>query len=159
MLTVELNEQIKQAYQNYQLDEQDEDFFFMANFDELKDGDFVFFPLNLRLGIYKVVKGNYLGTETNELVRCSCAVPLLRIPENQGVVLIRIPQDKVDWDFWDDNEELVSIDGTNGHSINWQNVHGFSNWYDCPNWTDKFPLDLLKHIDSQSLLDQPLTNV
>lgn len=151
MLSIEQTEAIKHAYQRKGFDELDDQFYLKANFDELKEGDLVFFPFNVRLGVYRVETMDYYpyGIKgINGLYRNSTICPLLPIRENQGVVLCKVPEGLVNWDDWEDIEMLISLDMTEGHRIAWHKMDGFSNWYDAINWETFFPKTLLTHIES-----------
>lgn len=148
-LTTALNEQIKQAFNERGISYED-DFLNYRLFDQLQEGDLVCFPHNLRSGIYKVIRSTppiWMVEDKDletvpSLYRNCCSVPLLKSPHNEGVWLLRLNKEQIDWEEWEDVEGLLSVNLLN-QALNWKDEHGYSDWYDWQDWQRMFPPESL----------------
>lgn len=148
-LTTELNALIREAFIERGISYED-DFINYNLFSQLQEGDLVCFPHNLRSGIYKVIQSAppaWMAEEKGlkavpSLYRNCCSVPLLKSSYNEGVWLLRLNKELINWEEWEDVEELISVNLTN-HALNWKDEYGYSDWYDWSDWQRMFPPESL----------------
>lgn len=155
--TLEMNEEIKLAFENYSLSEDDSEFYNYTSFDELQEGDLILFPFNLRSGIYKIKKG-ILGprdrsdNKVYSMAYRNCSSSYL-IPDsrNSGIWVMKIDPKYVDWEFWKDVESMLSFNFFD-LSLSVDKVHGYSNWYLFNGWRKEFPLEIFKSKEVRKIL-------